>query len=322
MDVGVRCVSVDEPQYIHDMGCNWCRLSLHWPIIQPEQDIFDFSYYEPILLRAAELGMSITVELYPFRKAFPDEQWIWQGAKGMIPDPIIWENYVSVVVKRFKNYVHHWEIWCEPNCMSCNPMNYYDTDSFIQVLINTSNIIRNIDSSSHIVAGGLWLNNLTLTYINALTQPEVLPYYDIISWHYYLMASSHDAKSFASCKESLTKWMEYIRLRVPKQYPIWITEFGIPTKVGESDLLDTTTKGQVIGLSLNEQADWFTEFAETASREWDIDKLFFLILRDIGDQSRHFGFSTGLQLPDGTPKPIVDHIKQFEMSKCCTGVRA
>lgn len=312
MDVGVRCVSVDEPQHIYDMGCRWCRVSLYWPSIQPEEDIFDFSYYEPIVVKAHELGMNITAELYPFRQTFPDEHWTWRGARGMVPDPNIWQEYVSTVVKRFKKYIQHWEIWCEPNCMSCNPMNYYDTDSFTSVLINTSKIIRDIDASAKIVAGGLWLNNLTLMYINALTQPDVLPHFDAIGWHYYLMASSHAAKDFIIWKDSLAKWMEFIRSRIPEQYPIWMTEFGIPTILGDSDILDTSTRGPVIGLSYDEQAEWFTQFAETASNEWNLDKVFFLILKDIGDQSRHFGFSTGLQLPDGSPKPIIDRILQFE----------
>lgn len=318
MDVGVRCVSVDEPKHIHDMGCRWSRVSLHWPSIQPERGVFDFSYYEPIVAKAAELGLSMTAELYPFRQTFPDDHWTWRGARGMVPDPGAWQDFVCTVVNRFKKYIQHWEIWCEPNCMSCNPMNYYDTDSFIHVLKTTSTMIRDIDSSARIVAGGLWLNGLTRMYIDALAKPDVLPYFDVVSWHYYLMASSNDARHFAASKDILDKWMRFIRSRFPEHYPIWITEFGIPTKMGDSELLDSSTRGQIIGLSLDEQAEWFSEFAETASREWDLDKVFFLILKDIGDQGRHFGFSTGLQLPDGTPKPIIESISQFEMSKRCT----
>ena len=66
-----------------------------------------------------------------------------------------------------------------------------------------------------------------------------------------------------------------------------------------------------MGLTEEQQADWFSRFAEVAEREWNIGLLTWLMLGDTADSTNYYINSTGMLRPDGSPKPVRDRIAQF-----------
>ena len=322
MEIGISLFSPDSLGYAHDLGCRWVYVEFDWRRIQPAPAMFDFSYYDPVLAEAADLGLSVIAEVSSERKGFPDDHWIWRDSRGMMPDPGAWREYLRSVVQRYGKTIDCWEIWSEPNCHSCNPMSYYDCDLYRELLALSSEIIRGADSSARIVLGGLWLYSLTPTYLDALLAGgTAAERFDIFNWHFYLMPLTRESIPFPLWKDTLAQWMEFFRSRLPAGHPIWMTEFGLPTRTAEAEALYSRTRGEIIGLTEEEQTDWFCQFAEAGDREWDIGTLVWYRLRDEDDSSHYYFSTTGMLRPDGSKKPVADRIAQYQSAKLLRGPR-
>ncbi|NIM06344.1 MAG: hypothetical protein GTO55_08050 [Armatimonadetes bacterium] len=291
---------------------------MSWALIQPQPEVFDFSYYDPIVEDAAKSGLELIGMVSSQRgiKYFPARDWwIWNNHRGMMPDPAAWSRFLATVVERYREVIRYWEIWSEPNCPVCNPMSYYDHRLYREVLVLGSKAIRDADSSARIISGGLWLDALRPSYLNALLADGAAEYFDVFSWHLLLMPLRRESIPFPLWKPTLDRWMDYFRARLPKDCPIWITEFGIPTRLGDSETLHTRSRGEIVGLTEEEQADWFSQFAEVADGEWGIGALIWLMLSDQDDPTRYYTSAMGMLRADGSEKPIAARIAEFQREK-------
>jgi len=317
MEIALCHPAPDAFRYAPLLGCRLGYLDISWAIIQPEPDVFDFSYYDPIVAEAAQSGLTLTAMVSSQRgiRYFPDGHWIWENSRGMMPDPAAWSRFLAVVVERYRQVIRFWEVWSEPNCLDCNPMSYYDPLLYREFLALASRTIRGADPTAKVVLGGIWLNHLLQDYVEALLAGgEALQYFDILSWHFFLLAGHRKHLSFAVWKDPLSRLMDFFRKQLPQDYPIWITEFGLPTTADPADLLHTSTLGEILGLTEEEQADWFSQFAEIAEREWDIGVLVWLMLADTetSAEAEHFSSNLGLLRADRTEKPVAARIAQLQ----------
>ena len=309
------CYPVPEAyRYSKQIGCRKGYLDICWPRIQPEPGVFDFSYYDPIIAEAKALGLELIGMVSSRRSTFPDGHWIWHNHRGMLPDPGAWGEFLEVVTNRYKETIRYWEVWSEPNCLDCNPMNYYDPLLYRKVLKLASSTIRGVDPTAKLVLGGLWLNNILQDYVEALFEDEeVTEYFDIFSWHLYLMETTREWLAFSTWREPLRRLVSFFRSFLPESYPVWITEFGLPT-VTDQRRLNSRTAGEITGLSEEAQADWFCQFVRFAEEELDIGLLVWLMLADKVDPERpdHFANNLGLLRADGSEKPVAASIAHHQ----------
>ena len=307
------------------LGCRLGYLDLSWALIQPEPEVFDFSYYDPIVQQAAASGLKLTGAVYSQRggRYFPDDHWIWREHRGMMPDPAAWSRFLATVVDRYQSVIRFWEVWSEPNCIDCNPMSYYDPALYRdEVLPLASRTIRGVDPSAKIVLGGIWLNHLLQQYVEQLfAGGKAAEYFDIFSWHFFLMVNDRRHLPLAVWKEPLCRLMEFFRRLLPGGCPIWITEFGLPTTAERGKTLRSSTRGEILSLSEEEQVDWFSQFAELAETDWNIELLVWLMLADrqTSTDPNHFTHYLGLLRADGTEKPVARHIAQLQATQLSGG---
>ena len=302
----------DVIQFAQEVGCKWLYIDICWPRIQPEPETFDFSYYDPIVERCAQAGINLVATIASQRVTFPDGYWIWNNHRGMMPDMDAWSRFVGTTTARYQHAIKYWEIWSEPNCVACNPMGYYRPQVYRQLLQTASSTIRAIDSSAKIVMGGLWFANMLPYFLeNFFADAAIFDSFDIFNWHFYLIVSRRESIPFKVWEEPLDHWMKYFKKFLPSDFPIWMTEFGIPTRQADSEFLYSRTRGQIVGLEEAEQAEWFGQFLEKADRDWGIELLVWLMLADRVDPTYYYSNATGILRPDGSPKPIKQLIGNY-----------
>ena len=318
MEIALCHPTLEAIRYAPTLGCRIGYIELSWSLIQPEPGVFDFSYYDPMVQQAAELGITLigTVASQRGLHYFPHrEWWIWNNHRGMMPDPEAWQYFLTTTVARYRSVIRGWEIWPEPNCLDCNPMSYYDPALYRELLAFTSGTIRSVDPTAKLVLGGIWLNSQVQDYLEVLFEDRsIFEYFDIFSWHFYVMAQRREQIPFKIWQEPLCRLMKFFRSKLPADYPVWVTEFGLPTTTDLSKILCTSTRGGIVGMSETEQADWFTRFAQLAEDEWGIDLLVWLMLADEvnPDNPDHFSSTVGLLRTDGSEKPAAARLAQLQ----------
>ena len=87
-------------------GVKWSRKDFGWGRIEPAKGKFDWTFYDKMVSAAKRNGITIYGELG-----------YWTGwTKPYTPEGIEdYCRYVTAVAAHYRNDVHHWEIWNEPN---------------------------------------------------------------------------------------------------------------------------------------------------------------------------------------------------------------
>jgi GH35 family endo-1,4-beta-xylanase len=323
MEIGFSPHPSSDYRTIRNLGCRWGYLMVELPWVQPEEGLFDFSYSDPLVAEAGEADIELLAAVATTRKLFPQSDWTWRRSRGMMPDPGPWREFLRAMVARYRDVVRSWEIWSEPNCYTCNPMSYYDHDLYRDLLALSAEAIRSVDSSARIVLGGLWLNEMAPAYLDGLLATgDAIDHFDVFNWHLYPLPRTRESIPFPLWKDMLAQWIDFFRSRLPEGFPVWVTEFGIATRTPDSDILHSRMAPEIVGFTEEEQADWFSEFAEAASEEWGIGRLVWLRVRDDEDPTHHFFSTTGVLRPDGSEKPVARRVSEHQAAKGYTTPRS
>ena len=102
---------------IDDMGVRNFRLSAHWTLIEPEKDVYDFSWMDADMKRAEEVGATVIFGIGRRLPRWPEchiPDWArnhsWEEQKQEIRD------YLKAVVTRYKDSpaISYWQVENEP----------------------------------------------------------------------------------------------------------------------------------------------------------------------------------------------------------------
>ncbi len=114
-------IRAEELRLLSDAGVKYLRRDFLWHEIEPERGRFDFSGYDRIVNEAKSYGMKF-IGLLAYGNTWASESSRECIAKGLNsctnypPDnPEDFANFVFQTVSHFKDNVHLWEIWNEPN---------------------------------------------------------------------------------------------------------------------------------------------------------------------------------------------------------------
>lgn len=91
--------------------------------------------------------------------------------------------YVNFIVNHFKDRIHYYEIWNEPNYSV--PVQYIEPVDYINLVKRTIPVIKEADPDAKIMVGGIsGLEDLeSREYLFQILQSDIMPMVDVVSWH-------------------------------------------------------------------------------------------------------------------------------------------
>lgn len=134
-------------------------------------------------------------------------------------EPDSWQEFVRLVVKRYRNYVDAWEIWNEPDSNNyLSPNSNWRT--YRHILKTGSNIVRQYDTDAVVLNGAVSdLSNLTFT---KQLYKHGQRYFDDFNVHlYYCTKAAELTEDFEQLQQVIKKYRKNER--------IWVTELGCST---------------------------------------------------------------------------------------------
>jgi hypothetical protein len=202
--------SVDDYALLDEMGAIWISETFYWDMIEPQQGVFNFSWYDFFVNTAKENGKKII--------AIMAYETPWTGDKRKhissqnIPHFL---NYLDVVVNHFKDRVDVWQIWNEPNFMFWNGSD----KEFFELSRLSAQRIRETDPDAFIIGGGLW--RTPKGFIKDMYNAGGFENLDAISFHPYAI----------NPKGSMKLHDDFIKMMAELNFTgeVWITEVGYPT---------------------------------------------------------------------------------------------
>lgn len=224
-----------------DMGVNWVRFRFNSMQIEPQMNQFEWEHFDAIVAKAIEEDLQILGVLgYTSiwnSAIFPGEG---EGVNPFIGeyyppfDYEIWGNSIYQIVSHYKDDVHYWEVWSEPDSGggSTNSGLWRGSpQEYAQLLATAFNAIKRADPNAKVLLGSLSRINSNPTFLYEILTDETYPaarYLDIIGIHFYDFPENLPAR--------INEITTTLATTNTKDYPIWITEISYPNYTYEQGI--------------------------------------------------------------------------------------
>lgn len=248
-----------------ELGVSWVREDFHWYRIQPQADVWEWGFNDRAVRELIKRNINVLGVIggpsAPWATPYPRDH--DQYASFYAPDTDAFVRYAQAVVTRYRRYIHHWEIWNEPD----NPhfwKPHPDPVAYATMLIKTSAAIKEVDPDAQVLIAGF--NPFDTTFIRRVLDMGAWQSFDILAIHPYvdpLTPEEGNIRAAASNVRVLTD--QY------GQKPIWATEVGWSSGPGDNDPLGKTDS--------EEQANYLVR---TMLLLWEagIERSFWYTLKD------------------------------------------
>lgn len=287
-------------------GIQAARIDFNWDMINPEQDRWEWQDYDAMvqIVRSHKLDILGILDYSSWWSSSAQSSNDWRVRLYSEPRSVYeYAAYVYQVVSHFKNDVHAWEIWNEPNTVGFwKPQP--NAAHYTELLKEAYLAVKYADPTATVLFGGLSGNGVegddpsgfASNYIAAAYAAGARDYFDVMSIHPYMLPNS----GIDTERAKIAATRAVLDQQGDKSVPIWVTEIGVP---GGAPWWATAP------LQSDEQvAAWLQQ---VYTRLWDLTPaIFWYDLQDqgIGDTvEQHFGL---LRL-DFSPKPAFDKLKQL-----------
>jgi GH35 family endo-1,4-beta-xylanase len=278
-------------------GIGWLRISISYNLLKPTVSSpyrFEEAGYDAQIAATRKSGLQILATL-----AYVPG---WNSTAPPNPPPGVdpshfppadynaWADYVYQTVSRYKNDIHSWEVWNEPDLQGF----WHGTpQQYAELLAVSYQAIKRADPNAKVLLGGLAMGEEAGPFLSAILGDARYPaaqYFDIMNVHSY------------SPKEIARQKIEAVR-SILSQYgasakPLWITESGY-----SSDPARQTHPGFCCGLEA--QAVWLRDMIPFLLGDVGAQKVFWFQLYDYPPD-----FTTDAQFKNhglldwqGNPKP-------------------
>jgi hypothetical protein len=282
---------------MREAGVGFVRMDFLWYDLEPEQDKFDFEWYDKIVdaLCANEIKILALLHYNPrWRQDVP-----WNAP----PDFDHYEKYACAVVEHFKDRVKYWEIWNEPDEKTYwDPQD--DMKTYAQLLKRVYPAIKKVDPTCTVVMGGV-SSTITVS-LKRIYRNGGKDYFDIVNIHPFVDPLVPNAINivrgiYNGTRKEMEKYGDADKR-------IWFTEIGSPGVKNP-----TQENGWWNGMSPTEeqQAAWVREIY-TQCLNWEgVDKVFWAFFRDTNDHFKSGVDYFGLIREDFTQKPAYMTYKEI-----------
>ncbi len=209
--------AVDEAiRLIDQLGVSIIRVDFPWNLIEEKEGEFNFERLDHIVAKCQEKNIKI---LGVLGYTAP-----WTGAEWNNPPPEKkpFLNYIETTVARYKDSVHYWEFWNEPDSFFYwQPQD--QMKSYTDFLKLVYPVIKSINPESKVLLGGLTSSGLFA--LRNILERGGGDYFDIINFHFFVDPLKR------SSKEAIGWKLHHIQNEMQNygfSKKIWITEIGSP----------------------------------------------------------------------------------------------
>jgi len=155
--VGYECVDrgyakySESGSYISQLGVSHARIQSGWARTETRKGKYDYEWLDEIVDGIVSQNVEPWMSLGYGNPIYSSE--ITLGAKIFTDEHTLkaWEKYVETTVSRYKDRVHKWEVWNEPN----QKINKANPSTYTTLLVRTCEAIRRVDPEAQIAAFAL-----------------------------------------------------------------------------------------------------------------------------------------------------------------------
>jgi polysaccharide biosynthesis protein PslG len=226
--------SMDVPaSMISDLGVTWVREDFHWHRVEPRPDAWDWTFSDAAMRAILNRNIQVLGVLGPsvgWATPYPNDT--PNDVSYYPPDPDAFDRYVRGVVTRYRRYIHHWEIWNEPDSgvfWQTKP----DVAAYTRLLIRTAASIREIDPQAQVVIGGT--NPFDTTFLHGVAENGGWSSFDVIAIHPYIDPYAPEDGNLIAAADGVRALASRYGAK-----PIWATELGWASGPGDRDRSGTT----------------------------------------------------------------------------------
>lgn len=203
-----------EYALLRTLGARFSRIDFSWDRIEPEKGLFDFSFFDGVLDKAAENGVGILAILdYDVPWIHPDGKKRGYVPPGRMAD---WLEYVRRVTERYRGRIFAYEVWNEPNWAFWTG----SAEEFADLTRESVAVIRRADPGVKVVVGGFYGG--PLGFAGTMLRRGALEQADAVSYHPY-------ARNAPSVAETGVRFMRGLR-DLGWEGDFWVTEVGYATR--------------------------------------------------------------------------------------------
>lgn len=171
---------------VANLGVKWVRIQSGWAKTEKEKGVYDFEWLDKVVDNLILRGMRPWICLCYGNGLYSEEAKRYFGAVGVAPTEgeylEAWKKYVYETVNHFKNRVHEWEIWNEPDgkwCWKSGP----DGTEYGKFAVNTSEVIRRADKDAYIIGGSVCTRSIS--FVNSAFLAGMGKWIDGLTFHEY-----------------------------------------------------------------------------------------------------------------------------------------
>lgn len=262
-------------------GAKWVKEEFRWDWVEPRRGDWEWAFMDEAVDKERAKGLDI-LGLLDYTAGWAVNA---PGPVSNVPPPHdLWTEYVRQTVSRYKDRVHAWEVWNEPN----EGVFWAGTkEQYAQLLALTYDTIKSVDPSATVV--GPAITGVDEAWLDAVDWNK----FDVLGLHLYVPAKFLNDQEYSYWNQGLPNFKDVVARHGGK--PVWITEFGYSASDGQ--------QGWYVGNEGN-QARYIVQWlAETlAYPGLNIEKVF---MYDFNDDTDKGGF--GLTRNDwASRKPAFD----------------
>jgi hypothetical protein len=281
------------------LGIDHLRVSFPWDSIEPAEGRFEWSFWDRFVdIAVGEYGIT----LLPYVAYTPE----WAGVASEAPvwtrpprDDARFAAFVRALVERYRDRIHSWEIWNEPD----NPAYWSgDVTAFAHLLDAGAAAVRAADPTARVVLGGIAWNTQFVAALFA--EHHAAAAVDVVNLHSYAETWSNDPI------ESLAGYVARVAAIIDRygdREALWAAEVGYSSYRDGARVSDRYTATHAYEHTADYQADALVRMLAVLLASGRVSLIAWYEVRDlpaeaevIGDvNNRHLGVLTA----EGAPKP-------------------
>jgi hypothetical protein len=200
-------------------GAGWAREDIHWYRVEPSPGNWDWSFTDAAMRALIQRGINVVGVLgHPPGWATPYSGDDSNGFSFYAPDPDQFAAYAYAVVQRYGRYVHHWEVWNEPD----NPLFWKpapDPQAYAVLLERTSAAIHRAAPDAQVLIGGV--NPFNTAFLKQVAEAGAWGSFDILAIHPYVDPATPEAGNLIAATDGVRALAGQLGVK-----PIWVTEVG------------------------------------------------------------------------------------------------
>jgi hypothetical protein len=276
-----------------EAGVKWIREDLQWSSIEPERGKFNFAFTDSVVNIAKKNGISVYAIVGYWTT------WTREYTKEGIDDYI---TFLKKMVIRYKNDIHQWEIWNEPNIFFWQG----PQEMYAELLMKSYIAIKDIDPSAQVL--GISTSGIDFDFIQKMQDLQAP--FDVLTIHPY--RSKLVESEFIS---ELKRASGMAVLPGGKQRPVWITEMGWTTYTPHNSWVQEG----FLPTPLRVQAELIVRTYLSCIISGIDPKVFWYDLRNDGTDPHNFEDNIGIMYKDFSPKPA--YIAYSTMTRTLKGMK-